>query len=82
MPDYEAHAQRPEFEYRKDLLRLRNAKSEKDRIKILERLLYLPSDEYLAVVTHYLKNREIIKRLTEEREVWWRKFAAKVVLSC
>jgi hypothetical protein len=84
MPDYEANMRLPDFEYRKDLLRLKNAGSEKERARILEGLLYFPSssDEFLNVTGQHLKNRKTIKRLNKEREVWKRLFLSKLVLSC
>ena len=84
MPDYESNMRLPDFEYRKDLLRMKNAGSEKERVGILERLLYFPtsSDQYLEVTAQYLKNKKIIKRLSKERERWKRVFLSKLVLSC
>lgn len=84
MPDYEANMRLPDFEYRKDLLRLENAESEKERVEILERLIHFPSSsqEYLDVTGQHLKNRKIIKRLNKEREAWRRGFLSKLVLSC
>jgi hypothetical protein len=84
MPDYEANMRLPDFEFRKDLLRLKNAESERRKVEILERLIYLPdsSREYLDVTGQHLKNKRTIKRLNKEREAWRRIFLSKLVLSC
>ena len=82
-PDYEAKTSVPDFEFRKDLLRLKNASSENEKVEILERLLYFPgSYEYDDIVAQHVKDRKVKKRLSEERKAWMRIFLSKLVLSC
>ena len=83
-PEYEANMNLPDFEFRKDLLRLKNAKSQSEKLKILERLVYFPSatnDEF-EVAAKYLNQGTLPKRLMKAREAWRRIFDSKVVLSC
>lgn len=61
----------PEFELRKDLLRLKESKSEDERIKILERLVFYPHIYrfgFPKVVRVYLKNQDKIAALEEKWE--------------
>jgi len=73
MPFLDAHGVLPEFELRKDLLRLRKATSEAERVKILERLLYYPECcdlDFLKIAKDYVKNLETLKALNDRREAW------------
>lgn len=63
----------PEFELRKDLLRLKELKSEDERIKILERLIFYPPISWLdlpKMARTYIKNEEKIAAL--EKQYWQR----------
>lgn len=63
----------PEFELRKDLLRLKESKSEDERIKILERLIFYPPISWLdlpKMARTYIKNEEKIAAL--EKQYWQR----------
>ena len=82
MPDYEAHMSLPDFEYRKDLLKLKKAKSERMRLEVLERLAYFPSDDYPEIVAQYIKNRGTVERLSRRWRAWRRVYMSKVVVSC
>lgn len=82
-PDFEANMYLPDFEFRKDLWRLKNAKSGKEKVRILERLVYFSdSYEYLDIAKQHVKDPKLIKRLAEEREAWMPIFNSKLVLSC
>lgn len=74
MPFLEAKAALPGFELRKDLLRLSNAKSEAERIRVLERLIYYPACcdgfSYDGVAETYIKNLKLVKALSGKREAW------------
>lgn len=73
MPFLEAHVRLPEFELRKDLLRLRNAKSEAEGLKILERLLYYPTCwdmDFVKIAQDYVKKPETLRALNKQREAW------------
>ena len=84
MPDYEGNMRLPDFEYRKDLKRLKNSRSQKARIEILERLTYssILDQEFFEIMRQHLQNRETRGRLKKERESWRRLFLSKVVVSC
>lgn len=84
MPDYVSNMELPDFEYRKDLLRLKKAQSEKQRVEILERLVYSPylSGDFRDVAAEHLKGKKIIKQLNQKREMWERVLNSKSVLSC
>jgi len=61
----------PEFELRKDLLRLKDSKSEIERTKILERLVFYPhvyNFGFPKVVRIYLKNQDKITALEKRWE--------------
>ncbi len=62
----------PDFELRKDLLRLSKTRSEARRIAILERLVYYPPliIDYSAIVKNHIRNRRVIRVLKEKREDW------------
>ena len=82
MPFLDAHGLLPEFELRKDLLRLRNAKSEAERVKILERLLYYPECcdlDFLKIAKDYVKNLETLKALNDQREAWDNRHASSEI---
>jgi len=61
----------PEFELRKDLLRLKETKSEDEKTRILERLVFYPHVhrlDYPKVVRAYIKNRDKIEVLEKQWE--------------
>ena len=61
----------PEFELRKDLLRLKETKSEDEKTRILERLVFYPHVrrvDYPKVVRAYIKNRDKIEALEKQWE--------------
>ncbi|HEX8493619.1 MAG TPA: hypothetical protein VF658_12300 [Pyrinomonadaceae bacterium] len=69
MPFVTAYSLLPEFELRKDLFRLRNAKTEDVKIKILERLLDYPRPTYLdfeTIIKSYIYNPATAKTLIEK----------------
>lgn len=73
--DQSLYAQRalPEFEMRKDLLRLRNALNEEQRISILEKLIYYPECcdlDFNRIINKYVKNRQARDSLLQKRETW------------
>ncbi len=60
-----------EFELRKDLLRLKESKSEAERTKILERLVFYPhirSFDFPLTVRIYLKNQDKITAFEKQWE--------------
>jgi hypothetical protein len=72
-PLHYAHSVLPEFELRKDLLRLRNAGDEAQRTMILERLVYYPDCcdlDFHRILKKYTKNRKVRDSLIERREKW------------
>lgn len=78
--DYETYDRRdyglPDFELRKDLLRLSKTKSEAGRIAILERLVYYPPliIDYSAIVKNHIRNERVTKVLEKKREDWiWKR---------
>jgi hypothetical protein len=83
-PAYEANLRTPDFELRKDLLRLNAAKNETQRVKILERLIYLPSpsDEFTQIAKHYLRGRATERRLNKSKEKWWRTYSTVHAMRC
>jgi hypothetical protein len=66
----EAHYTRPTFELRKDLLRLKRAASEAERVEILERLVDYPDGEvdFKSVAESHVKNPAARKALLRKRE--------------
>ena len=73
MPFLDAHGLLPEFELRKDLLRLKNAKARAERLSILERLVYYPECcdlDFLKIAKDHLGDSEELKALAERREAW------------
>jgi hypothetical protein len=68
----------PEFELRKDLLRLKKAKTSGEMIAILERLASypLPHFDYLELARTYIKNPAVLNRLYGMREERLRNRAA------
>lgn len=74
MPFLDAKGALPEFELRKDLLRLNGAKSRNQRVRILTRLLYYPSccggGEYYGITKHYLGDSKLARALIRKREAW------------
>lgn len=81
-PFLNAHVRLPEFELRKDLLRLRNAKSEAERVKILERLLYYPerwSLDFGKIAKDYVKKPETLKALNDRRGAWDNRHASSEI---
>jgi len=62
----------PDFEVRKDLLRLKNSKTHVERIEILNRLLQIPPHNYLhldfySIFKTYTRNESEFKRFDETR---------------
>jgi hypothetical protein len=73
MPFLDAHVRLPEFELRKDLLRLRSAKSESEKFRILERLLYYPerwSLDFAGIAKDHVKEPATLKTLNDRRAAW------------
>ncbi|HZH30664.1 MAG TPA: hypothetical protein VEY11_07860 [Pyrinomonadaceae bacterium] len=73
MPFLDARVRLPEFELRKDLLRLRNAKTESEKFRILERLLYYPerwSLDFAKIAQDYVKEPATLKTLNDRRAAW------------
>lgn len=73
MPFLDAHVVLPEFELRKDLLRLRNARTEEGRVSILERLIYYPECcdfDFHRIARNHIRNRRVRDSLIERREAW------------
>ena len=73
MPFLDAHGKLPEFELRKDLLRLRNARARDERLSILERLVYYPQCcdlDFAKILKDHLGNSKASKALTKRREAW------------
>ncbi|MDX6614845.1 MAG: hypothetical protein QOD75_4031 [Blastocatellia bacterium] len=69
MPFLTAHSLLPEFELRKDLFRLRSAKTEAVKIKILERLMYYPRPsifDFESIIKSYIDNPQTAKTLIEK----------------
>lgn len=63
---------RHRFEIRKDLVRLENAKSEKEKYEIFQRLAYAPGDDksYVDALEKYLKDKTMTKELANLRKNW------------
>ena len=72
MPFLDAQVLLPEFELRKDLFRLANAKIEAERIVILERLVYYPECrfDFDKLVREYVTNAKTQKSLLKKRKKW------------
>ena len=61
----------PQFELRKDLLRLRRADAETERLQILERLAAYPGEHYVdfaAVARRFVKDAQALSGLLKKRE--------------
>jgi hypothetical protein len=61
----------PQFEVRKDILRLERAKTQAEKIKILERMLYYPNCcnlDYHQIVKTYINAPNIRRTLIKKRE--------------
>ena len=72
----EKESGRPVFELRKDLLRLNEARSESEKLAILERLVYYPPwllIDYRTIAELHVKDRRSIGHLIKERERWTRR---------
>ena len=70
----------PHFELRKDLLRLRDAASEEEKIKILERLSSFPHVaelDYPKIAQLHVREAKTLKQLNEKWEAWKQKENAK-----
>ena len=70
-PLIEARWSLPQFELRKDLLRLRDADAEAARLQILERLVAYPSSydfKFDAVARRYVKDEQALAELLKKRE--------------
>ena len=73
MPFLDAHGLLPEFELRKDLLRLRNARARAERLAILGRLVYYPECcdlDFLKIAKDHLGDSQELKALAARREAW------------
>ena len=72
MPFLDAKGALPDFELRKDLLRLERTRLRSERVKILRRLLYYPAccggGDYFGIAKHYLQGSKRAKALYLERE--------------
>jgi hypothetical protein len=82
MPFLDARVRLPEFELRKDLLRLRKAKSGAERFGILERLLYYPGRwdiDFAKIAKDYVKQPETLKALNDRREAWNNRHASSEI---
>ena len=69
----EAHLSLPDFELRKDFLRLNDAKTETERIAILKRLVYYPDCcifDFNKLVREYVKDTKVQESLLADREKW------------
>ena len=82
--DYRRHSKdndaTPLFELRKDLLRLRDAQTEEDKLAVLKRLMYFPPRSlfnYSQVVETHLADKEAGARLVTEREAWLRRLTTR-----
>lgn len=78
MPYLDAHGALPEFELRKDLLRLRNARTRGEKLSVLERLVYYPECcdlDFTRIVRDHLGGSKAAKALAERRRAWDRRDA-------
>ena len=72
-PLFWANRYLPQFELRKDWLRLMNAQSEQERIKILERLVYYPDPidiDYSNIARAYVRDAETLNQLDKKWQAW------------
>jgi hypothetical protein len=83
-PGYESNGRLPEWEFRKELFRLRDSKSEAEKLKILKRMVYFPSsaNDYFNVVLGSIRNKAAAKTLIQDRSAWSQQFLTRLVLSC
>ncbi len=83
-PDYESNAKLPEFEFRKELFRLRSAKTENAKLDILTRMVHFPSsdNDYFDLIAGSLIDMEKVASIRSERELSRQSFLGKLVLSC
>jgi hypothetical protein len=68
-PLFYSNSHLPDFELRKDLLRLRNAKTEKQRVQVLERIVNYPRTyqlDFLKVIQIYLRDKKLTEYFKEE----------------
>jgi hypothetical protein len=73
---FESNYYLPDFELRKDLLRLEEATSESEKISVLERLLSFPHVypiDYSEIAASYVKDAETLKRLEQKWKAWQQK---------
>lgn len=74
MPFLDAKIVIPRYELRKDMLRLTNAKSEAEKIQILERLVYYPIQggglSYYELARSYIEKLSVVEMLNGKREAW------------
>jgi hypothetical protein len=72
MPFLDSKVALPDFELRKDLLRLEAAGSRGERVQILRRLLYYPNccgaGDYYGIAKHYLQDSQHARSLDSERK--------------
>jgi len=70
----------PLFELRKDLLRLREAQTEEEKVAVLGRLMYFPPRtifDYAKVVELHLADKGTGARLVAGREAWLRRLTTR-----
>ena len=75
-PLFDSNYYLPHFELRKDLLRLRDASSEDEKVNILERLLFFPHVydlDYPKIAELNVRNAETVKLLNEKWGAWKQK---------
>lgn len=72
MPFLDSKVGWPDFELRKDLLRLEAAGSRGERVQILRRLLFYPAccgaGDYYGIAKHYLQDPQRVRDLYSERK--------------
>jgi hypothetical protein len=73
MPFLDAQVLLPEFELRKDLLRLKNARTEGEKVSILQRLIFYPECcdfDFHRITRNHIRNRRVRGSLIKRREEW------------
>jgi hypothetical protein len=78
--DYRAYGEAqtvlPLFELRRDLMRLKDASSDEERVEVLMRLVYFPQKftiDYEKIVELHLNDKATAARLKMQREEWTRR---------
>lgn len=70
-PLHDARWSLPDFELRKDLLRLRRAEAEAERVQILDRLAAYPSEhnvDFAAITRRFVKDAQSLSGLLKKRD--------------